>query len=168
MQLPNRRLFNDRLGQAVKRAQRTSSSLALMFVDLDKFKPINDTYGHESDDFMLQTVAKRLSGCLRASDTAARVGGDEFLVLLPDIPSGADALAVAEKIRSALAEPCISPDGIELCISASIGIAIYPEHAGSEHELLRLGDRAMYEAKSAGGNRVKLFSPEDGSGHSAA
>lgn len=167
-QLPNRRLFNDRLGQAVKRAQRTSSSLALMFVDLDKFKPINDTYGHEAGDFMLQTVAKRLSGCLRASDTAARVGGDEFLVLLPDIPSGSDALAVAEKIRSALAEPCTSPDGIELCVSASIGIAIYPEHAGSEHELLRLGDRAMYEAKSAGGNRVKLFSPEDGAGSSAA
>ena len=167
-QLPNRRLFNDRLGQAVKRAQRTSSSLALMFVDLDKFKPVNDTYGHAAGDFMLQTVAKRLSGCLRASDTAARVGGDEFLVLLPDIPSGADALAVAEKIRSALAEPCISPEGIELCISASIGIAIYPEHAGSAHELLRLGDRAMYEAKSAGGNRVKLFSPEDGAGHSAA
>ena len=139
-----------------------------MFVDLDKFKPINDTYGHAAGDFMLQTVAKRLSGRLRASDTAARVGGDEFLVLLPDIPSGADALAVAEKIRSALAEPCISPEGIELCISASIGIAIYPEHAGSAHELLRLGDRAMYEAKSAGGNRVKLFSPEDGAGHSAA
>ena len=167
-QLPNRRLFNDRLGQAVKRAQRTSSSLALMFVDQDKFKPVNDTYGHAAGDFMLQTVAKRLSGCLRSSDTAARVGGDEFLVLLPDIPSGADALAVAEKIRSALAEPCISPEGIELCISASIGIAIYPEHAGSAHELLRLGDRAMYEAKSAGGNRVKLFSPEDGAGSSAA
>ena len=167
-QLPNRRLFNDRLGQAVKRAQRTSSSLALMFVDQDKFKPVNDTYGHAAGDFMLQTVAKRLSGCLRASDTAARVGGDEFLGLLPDIPSGADALAVAEKIRSALAEPCISPEGIELCISASIGIAIYPEHARSEHELLRLGDRAMYEAKSAGGNRVKLFSPEDGAGSSAA
>ena len=117
---------------------------------------------------MLQTVAKRLSGCPRASDTAARVGGDEFLGLLPDIPSGADALAVAEKIRSALAEPCLSPEEIELCISASVGIAIYPEHARSEHELLRLGDRAMYEAKSAGGNRVKLFSPEDGAGHSAA
>lgn len=167
-QLPNRRLFNDRLGQTLKRAQRTSSSLALMFVDLDKFKPINDTYGHEAGDFMLHTVAKRLSGCLRASDTAARVGGDEFLGLLPDIPSGADALAVAEKIRSALAEPCISPKGIELCISASVGIAIYPEHARSEHELLRLGDRAMYEAKSAGGNRVKLINPEDGAGSSAA
>lgn len=161
-QLPNRRLFGDRLGQALKRAQRTSSSVALMFVDLDKFKPINDTYGHEAGDFMLQTVAKRLMGCLRASDTAARVGGDEFLVLLPDIPSGPAALAVAEKICAALAGPCTTPAGIELCISASIGIAIYPEHAGTEHELMRLGDRAMYEAKSAGGNRVQLHgSPHD-------
>ena len=161
-QLPNRRLFGDRLGQALKRAQRTSSSVALMFVDLDKFKPINDTYGHEAGDFMLQTVAKRLKGCLRASDTAARVGGDEFLVLLPDIPSGPAALAVAEKICAALAGPCTTPEGIELCISASIGIAIYPEHAGTEHELMRLGDRAMYEAKNAGGNRVQLHdSPHD-------
>ncbi len=88
---------------------------------------------------MLQTVAKRLSGCLRASDTAARVGGDEFLVLLPDIPSGADALAVAEKIRWRWQSPRISPEGIELRISASIGIAIYPEHARSEHEPLTPG-----------------------------
>lgn len=110
-QLPNRRLFNDRLGQAVKRAQRTSSSLALMFVDLDKFKPVNDTYGHAAGDFMLQTVAKRLSGCLRASDTAARVGGDEFLGLLPDIPSGADALAVAEKSARRWQSPAFRPKG---------------------------------------------------------
>ena len=161
-QLPNRRLFGDRLGQALKRAQRTSSSVALMFVDLDKFKPINDTYGHEAGDFMLQTVAKRLMGCLRASDTAARVGGDEFLVLLPDIPSGPAALAVAEKICATLAGPCTTPEGIELCFSASIGIAIYPEHAGTEHELMRLGDRAMYEAKSAGGNRVQLHGSPEG------
>ena len=84
------------------------------------------------------------------------------------MPSGADALAVAEKIRSALAAPCMSPEWIGLCISASVGIAIYPELAGSAHELLRLGDRAMYEAKSAGGNRVKLINPEDGAGSSAA
>lgn len=109
---------------------------------------------------MLQTVAKRLCGCLRASDTAARVQRDGYVFARH--PSGSAALAVAEKICLALAEPCTTPDGIELCISASIGIAIYPEHAGTEHELMRLGDRAMYEAKSAGGNRVKLHGSPEG------
>jgi len=161
-QMPNRRLFGDRLGQALKRAQRTSSSVALMFVDLDNarfyMKKSLFSYPWQKDGFK----RKYLMGCLRASDTAARVGGDEFLVLLPDIPSGPAALAVAEKICAALAGPCTTPEGIELCISASIGIAIYPEHAGTEHELMRLGDRAMYEAKNAGGNRVQLHdSPHD-------
>ncbi|WP_306554757.1 diguanylate cyclase domain-containing protein [Acidovorax sp.] len=155
-QLPNRRLFNDRLSQSLKRAERDRLSLALMFIDLDKFKPINDTHGHEAGDFVLQTVAKRIQGCLRASDTAARVGGDEFLVLLPDLQDSDDAVAVAEKIRLALEQPCIAPSGVTLLVSASIGIAIYPEHAQSEQELLRLGDVAMYEAKNAGGNLVKL------------
>ncbi|MBL7089206.1 diguanylate cyclase [Acidovorax sp.] len=155
-QLPNRRLFNDRLSQSLKRAERDQLSLALMFIDLDKFKPINDTHGHEAGDFVLQTVAKRIQGCLRASDTAARVGGDEFLVLLPDLLDSDDAVAVAEKIRLALEQPCIAPSGVTLLVSASIGIAIYPEHAQSEQELLRLGDVAMYEAKNAGGNLVKL------------
>lgn len=155
-QLPNRRLFNDRLSQSLKRAKRDQSSFALMFIDLDKFKPINDTHGHEAGDLVLQTVAKRIESCLRASDTAARVGGDEFLVLLPDLQGSDDAVAVAENIRIALEQPCIAPDGVILLVSASIGIAIYPEHAQSEQELMRLGDMAMYEAKNAGGNSVKL------------
>lgn len=155
-QLPNRRLFNDRLGQCLRQAQRTRSVLALMFIDLDKFKPINDTYGHGAGDLVLQTVAQRLAGCLRASDTAARVGGDEFLVLLPDLQAASDAVAVGEKIRQALEVPCMAADGVELRVSASIGIALYPLHAQTEHDLLLLGDRAMYEAKSAGGNRVVL------------
>lgn len=155
-QLPNRRLFNDRLSQSLKRAKRDQSSFALMFIDLDKFKPINDTHGHEAGDLVLQTVAKRIENCLRASDTAARVGGDEFLVLLPDLQGSDDAVAVAENIRIALEQPCIAPDGVILLVSASIGIAIYPEHAQSEQELMRLGDMAMYEAKNAGGNSVKL------------
>lgn len=155
-QLPNRRLFNDRLSQSLKRAKRDQSSFALMFIDLDKFKPINDTHGHEAGDLVLQTVAKRIESCLRASDTAARVGGDEFLVLLPDLQGSDDAVAVAENIRIALEQPCIAPDGVILLVSASIGIAIYPEHAQSEQELMRLGDMVMYEAKNAGGNSVKL------------
>lgn len=161
-QLPNRRLFNDRLGQSLTRAQREKSSLALMFIDLDKFKPINDSYGHETGDWMLQTVARRIESSLRASDTAARMGGDEFLVLLPDLQSNDDALAVAEKIRKALEQPVVMLSGVTLLASASIGIAIYPDQAKTKEDLLRLGDRAMYEAKNAGGNFVKLYVPQDG------
>jgi diguanylate cyclase (GGDEF)-like protein/PAS domain S-box-containing protein len=155
-QLPNRRLFNDRLGQSLARARRDKASLALMFIDLDKFKPINDTYGHETGDLVLQTVARRIESALRASDTAARVGGDEFLVLLTGLQSNADALAVAEKIRLALEQPFVTPDGLTLLASASIGIAIFPDHAQTEQDLMRLGDRAMYEAKNSGGNSVRM------------
>jgi diguanylate cyclase (GGDEF)-like protein/PAS domain S-box-containing protein len=155
-QLPNRRLFNDRLGQAFMRAKRTSLNMALMFIDLDKFKPINDFHGHETGDWVLQTVAKRIKSCLRASDTAARVGGDEFLVLLPDLQTSDDAVAVAEKIRLVLEQPVVTPSGLTLQASASIGIAIYPEHAQTAQDLLRLGDRAMYQAKSVGGNFVQM------------
>ena len=159
-QLPNRRLFNDRLTQSLARAQREQSSLALMFIDLDKFKPINDTYGHEAGDSVLQAVARRIESSLRASDTAARVGGDEFLVLLPDLQSKDDALAVAEKIRLALEQPFVTSNGVTLLASASIGIAIYPDQARVQEDLLRLGDRAMYEAKNAGGNAVRLYIPQ--------
>jgi len=164
-QLPNRRLFNDRLGQSLSRAQRAQASLALMFIDLDKFKPINDTYGHETGDWVLQTLAKRIEGCLRATDTAARVGGDEFLVLLADLQNSQDALAVAEKIRLALAQPVVTADGLTLSASASVGIALYPEHAQTAQDLMRLGDRAMYQAKNRGGNAVQmciLQSEQDG------
>jgi diguanylate cyclase (GGDEF)-like protein/PAS domain S-box-containing protein len=162
-QLPNRRLFNDRLSQALTRATREQTSLALMFIDLDKFKPINDTHGHEAGDWVLQTVAKRIEGALRASDTAARVGGDEFLVFLPDLKTSDDAQAVAEKIRLALEEPFIAPSGVTLLASASIGIAIFPDQAQSQEDLWRLGDRAMYEAKNAGGNSVRMSLHPSGS-----
>ena len=155
-QLPNRRLFNDRLSQAFMRAKRASLNMALMFIDLDKFKPINDSHGHETGDWVLQTVAKRIKSCLRASDTAARVGGDEFLVLLPDLQTSDDAVAVAEKIRLVLEQPVVTPSGLTLQASASIGIAIYPEHAQTAQDLLRLGDSAMYQAKSIGGNFVQM------------
>jgi diguanylate cyclase (GGDEF)-like protein/PAS domain S-box-containing protein len=162
-QLPNRRLFNDRLSQSLTRATRAQASLALMFIDLDKFKPINDTHGHEAGDWVLQTVARRIEGALRASDTAARVGGDEFLALLPDLKTSDDALAVAEKIRLALEQPFVTPSGVTLLASASIGIAIFPDHAQSEEDMLRLGDRAMYEAKNAGGNAVRMSDHPSGS-----
>ena len=155
-QLPNRRLFNDRLNQTLARARRARSRMALMFIDLDKFKPINDQHGHAAGDLVLQAVAQRIKSCLRASDTAARVGGDEFLVILPDIQSSQDALAVAEKIRSALAQTFLAPGQLSLNASASIGMALFPDHAASVADLLRLGDRAMYQAKNEGGNTVVL------------
>jgi len=155
-QLPNRRLFNDRLNQTLTRAKRTHSRMALMFIDLDKFKPINDEYGHETGDWVLQTAARRIESCLRASDTAARVGGDEFLVLLPDLKTEDDAHAVAEKIRVELARPFVTHSQLSLLVSSSIGIAIYPDHATTEKDLLRLGDSAMYQAKKAGRNAVVM------------
>ena len=165
-QLPNRRLFNDRLSQALTRAKRAQSHMAVMFIDLDKFKPINDAHGHEVGDWVLQTVAKRIESCLRSSDSAARVGGDEFLVLLPDVQTSDDALVVAEKICAELARPFVLPGRLSLLASASIGIAIYPDHGLTEQDLLRHGDRAMYQAKSAGGNTVRLSALGDG--HSAS
>jgi diguanylate cyclase (GGDEF)-like protein/PAS domain S-box-containing protein len=160
--LPNRRLFNDRLTQTLTRAKRSQSRMALMFIDLDKFKPINDEHGHEVGDWVLESVARRIESCLRISDTAARVGGDEFLVLLPDIKTSNDALAVAEKIRLEMERPFVTPSQLSLRASSSIGIAVYPDHASTEQDLLRLADRAMYQAKNSGGNNVQMcaFSSE--------
>jgi diguanylate cyclase (GGDEF)-like protein/hemerythrin-like metal-binding protein/PAS domain S-box-containing protein len=155
-QLPNRRLLHDRLSQTLGRAKREQSRLALLFIDLDNFKPVNDEHGHEVGDWLLQAVAGRIASCLRASDTAARVGGDEFVVLLPDLPSSESALAVATKIRLELELPIVTPLGLKLNATASIGVAIYPEHGHTEQELLYLGDEAMYRAKQAGGNAVEL------------
>lgn len=156
--LPNRRLFQDRLSQALTWAKRSQTRMALLFIDLDKFKPINDQHGHEIGDWVLQVVARRIENCIRASDTAARIGGDEFLVLLPGLQHNEDSLVVAEKIRTALDQPIITPDQLSLHATSSIGIAIYPDHADTEQDLLRFGDRAMYQVKNAGGNSVTLFS----------
>ncbi len=157
--LPNRRLLLERLSQQVVRARRAKTHLALLFIDLDKFKPINDELGHEVGDWLLQAVAQRIQDCLRASDTAARMGGDEFVVLLPDLPDSDAALAVAEKIRHALAQEFVTEQGLVLGISSSIGVALYPDHGATEKELLRLGDEAMYQAKKSGRNAVYLCLP---------
>ena len=155
-QLPNRRLFNDRLKQALARAQREGDKLALLFIDLDKFKPVNDEHGHEVGDLLLQSVAQRILGCIRASDTAARVGGDEFVVFLTDLKSTGDAAEVAEKIRFTLQQPFVTAADVSLNCSCSMGVAIYPDHGSTVQELLRVGDDAMYCAKQAGGNRVNF------------
>jgi diguanylate cyclase (GGDEF)-like protein/PAS domain S-box-containing protein len=159
-QLPNRRLLHDRLHQAMILAKRDQKRLALMFIDLDKFKPVNDDFGHQVGDELLQAVAQRLQACVRESDTVARLGGDEFVLLLPVIDVVQDAMAVAEKVHLALLQPFALSKGPSVSISSSAGIAIYPEHGRDEAELIRHADAAMYQAKAAGRDRVVLFVPE--------
>jgi diguanylate cyclase (GGDEF)-like protein/PAS domain S-box-containing protein len=154
--LPNRVLLFDRLQQALAQAKRDKNRLALMYLDLDKFKPINDNLGHAIGDQILQGVATRMQGCVREVDTVARIGGDEFVVLLPIVENEQDALRVAEKIRYALNQPFEIADQ-NLSISSSTGIAIYPEHGSNEDELTGNADIAMYYAKESGRDNVKLF-----------
>ncbi|HYR05258.1 MAG TPA: diguanylate cyclase [Gallionella sp.] len=156
--LPNRALFSDRLQQALAAAKRDRKHLALMFLDLDRFKPINDTHGHAVGDLLLKEAAQRIQDCLRASDTAARIGGDEFVVLLPVIEAEQDASMVGEKIRNALIQP-FELAGHTLHISSSIGIAVYPEHGDDEKLLTKSADIAMYHAKKNGRDNVKVYQP---------
>ena len=155
--LPNRRLLEDRLQQAIIQADRDSRRVALLFIDLDKFKPVNDRHGHKTGDWLLQQISARMQNTLRDTDTVARVGGDEFVVVLPGTPSVEAAVSVAEKLRRALEQPCQHPQAGPLDISASIGVAFYPDHARSAGELLRFGDEAMYQAKKTGRNTVVVF-----------
>ncbi|HCI52202.1 MAG TPA: hypothetical protein DE312_02530 [Gallionella sp.] len=154
--LPNRQLVNDRLLQALSAARREQTTMALMFIDLDEFKPVNDKYGHAVGDLLLKEAARRIHECLRKSDTVARIGGDEFIVLLPVIETELDACGVAEKIRASLNLPFYL-SGEQLSISSSIGIAIYPQHGLDEHALCQHADIAMYQAKNSGRNAVRLF-----------
>lgn len=154
--LPNRALLTDRLLQALATAKRDISCLAIMFLDLDKFKPINDTLGHAIGDVLLQRVATVIQSCVRESDTVARIGGDEFIVLLPYIETEQDALNVAEKIRQAL-DRSFEIDGYVLKISSSIGVALYPEHGENEFNLTKHADVAMYYSKQNGKNRASLY-----------
>lgn len=154
--LPNRTLFSDRLKQAIAIAKRDGKEMALMFIDLDKFKPINDELGHHVGDLLLAEAAKRMQACVRESDTVARIGGDEFVVLLPIVESEQNAFLVAEKIRHALNQPFMLL-GQSLNISSSTGIAIYPEHGSDETQLIKSADSAMYHAKESGRNRVSLY-----------
>jgi diguanylate cyclase (GGDEF)-like protein/PAS domain S-box-containing protein len=149
--LPNRILFKDRLGLAVIQAKRKQTELAVMFIDLDRFKLVNDTLGHVKGDELLQQVSVRLKECLRRGDTLARQGGDEFTIVLPELRDRDDARAVADKFLECLHLP-FDLDGHQVHISASIGIAIYPGHGESIDELLRHADIAMYQVKGQGKN----------------
>jgi diguanylate cyclase (GGDEF)-like protein len=154
--LPNRALLSDRLQQALSIAKRKQSRLALLFLDLDKFKPINDSLGHAIGDLLLKKAAIRMQHCMRESDTIARIGGDEFVVLIPNIETDEDAQLVAEKIRAALEQP-FEIEGYVLNISTSIGIAIYPEQGEDEIELAKNADVAMYYAKQSGRNAIRRY-----------
>jgi diguanylate cyclase (GGDEF)-like protein len=156
--LPNRALFTDRLNQALARAQRSGHSVGLLFVDLDQFKPVNDSLGHGVGDKLLQCVAQRLLRSVRSSDTVGRFGGDEFLVLLADVEPTQDFSACADKIVQAVNAP-YEIESHTLFITASIGIATYPAHATEAESLLKYADMAMYQAKNGGRNRCQLFTP---------
>jgi diguanylate cyclase (GGDEF)-like protein/PAS domain S-box-containing protein len=149
--LPNRLLFNDRLEQAISHAKRDSRQFALLYLDLDKFKPVNDTLGHTAGDELLKAVAARIRSQVRESDTVARVGGDEFTVILPDIARREEAEAVARKIVAALAMPFqLGSQKQSVDIGTSIGIALYPTDARNADALVDAADAAMYRAKQAG------------------
>ena len=152
--LPNRQLFADRLEQALRRARRNSTGVGLVYVDLDRFKELNDTYGHAHGDRVLVETALRLKACVRGSDTVARLGGDEFVLLLPDVAGPRDAQAVAEKVLDALYDPLAA--GGKMFLGASVGLACFPEHGDDQDSLLGRADAAMYVAKRAGGNALRM------------
>lgn len=153
--LPNREWFDESLRKALAGARRDGERFSLLYIDLDRFKQVNDTCGHATGDILLCEVANRIRGCVRQSDTVGRLGGDEFVVLLNNIKSPKDAPAVAEKIRAALNQP-FKLGNHRLHISSSIGIALYPEDGDEEMQLMRQVDSAMYRAKKLGGNRFLL------------
>jgi diguanylate cyclase (GGDEF)-like protein len=146
---PNQRLFADRTNAALSIARRAGETVALLYLDLDQFKVVNDTQGHAVGDRLLQEVAARLRSALRDSDTLARIGGDEFVALLPRLPDASGAERAAEKLSAQMSEPFVIA-GDEFVMSASIGIAVYPEDGEDFESLLHGADAAMYRAKKAG------------------
>jgi diguanylate cyclase (GGDEF)-like protein/PAS domain S-box-containing protein len=163
--LPNRTLFKDRLGVALKHAKRKRKRLGVMFIDIDRFKLVNDTYGHHEGDELLKNFALRARACLRSGDTLARQGGDEFTVLLPDLGSGEDAALIAAKMLTELKRP-FQIAGLDFFTTVSIGIALYPDSGETPEVLLRNADIAMYQIKGQGKNGFLQYSPEMHSGHS--
>ncbi len=157
--LPNRRLFHDILQQNLKHAHRYEEQVAVLFLDLDNFKAINDRYGHDRGDQILQLIAKTLQSCLRDSDLLCRWGGDEFVLALLESGKSADVNMVAEKIRARILA-CINEENDSCPISVSIGIALFPNHGSEPDLLIRNADMAMYKAKRRGKNRCEFFDPE--------
>ena len=159
--LPNRALFFDRLDQLHVQAKRSKQSFALLFVDLDRFKYVNDTFGHHIGDLLLKETAVRFQSCIRESDTVARMGGDEFTVILSNIKNREDVEVVAEKIIVSIKQPYIL-ENIDCSVSASIGISIFPNDNSDINKLIKMADIAMYHAKENGRNNFKFYNPELG------
>ena len=156
--LPNRTWFGELVTLALHAARRYGRTLAVLFIDLDRFKLVNDTLGHEAGDELLKEVARRLKTCLRASDVVARLGGDEFVVLLPELPAPDHASIVARKILAAVLEPIVVQQ--QICrVTASVGVALYPQDAADEATLMKNADIAMYQAKEEGKNNFQFYSP---------
>ncbi len=155
--LANRAMFSKLLNQAIKLARRDGKQVAVLFVDLDRFKNINDTLGHEAGDLLLQEVAKRLQACLRESDTVARLGGDEFVILLPVLRDAADVELIAHKILAVSSESFVAL-GQEFRVTASVGVSIYPKDGDDEQSLMKNADIAMYQAKEGGKNHFQFYS----------
>lgn len=156
--LPNRQMFHDRLDQEIKKANRASRPLVLMLLDLDRFKEVNDTLGHDMGDVLLKETAHRLNDCIRESDTVARLGGDEFTIILSELDDSSSVDRVAQKVLQKLSEPFMLGNEVTY-VSASIGITLYPEDATEMEALLKNADQAMYSAKSMGRNRYSYFTP---------
>ncbi|HVJ62714.1 MAG TPA: EAL domain-containing protein [Tahibacter sp.] len=158
--LPNRTLLGEKLGEAIMRARRTGRRVAVLFLDLDRFKHVNDSMGHAAGDRMLKAAGSRLRNHVRENDTVARLGGDEFTVVLEDIRDGAEADQTALKLLGAFAEPLALDAGQEVVISPSIGISLYPDHAQIPTDLLKFADTAMYQAKEHGRNTFKVYTSD--------
>ena len=158
--LPNRILFRDRLEQAQEGYQRTKTPFAAMLIDLDDFKPINDKYGHDAGDKLLTAVAVRMKRILRANDTIARIGGDEFAAILTDTGGVGGAAIVAEKLVNELKAPVKIGD-VTVTVGASIGVAMFPDQTSNIDELMKYADNAMYRAKRSGKTKFMVYNFED-------
>jgi diguanylate cyclase (GGDEF)-like protein/PAS domain S-box-containing protein len=158
-ELPNRNLLNDRLHQAIAHADRQNTKMAVLFIDIDQFKFINDSLGHQLGDDLLQLLAKRLVSVLRTEDTVARFGGDEFVVLLPEVAEISDVKILANNLLNQIQKPYVI-SGHELMVTGSIGISVYPDDASDADDLIQLADSAMYLAKEQGRNNSQFYTPE--------
>ena len=159
-ELPNRRLIRDRIAHSIEKIARTDKRGALLFIDLDYFSTVNNTFGHEAGDLVLRTTASRIKHCIRKEDTAARLGGDEFLVLIEDLNKDDIAVYIAEKILNEIQQP-IEIYGTKYQITASIGISFYWNGGNTVDKLLKRSDAALYEAKETGRNSICFYRPRE-------